>query len=82
LLGLGEEDTISKNKETINNPAIAAPIIIRVLCISFYCPAVQLAREAPFTFKYDCLDAFGWAEVALDCKVHAYSILQATRHGD
>jgi len=27
-LGLGDEEIISKNKETINNPAIAAPIII------------------------------------------------------
>jgi hypothetical protein len=26
--GLGEDETISKNKETINNPAIAAPINI------------------------------------------------------
>jgi Na+-translocating ferredoxin:NAD+ oxidoreductase RnfD subunit len=28
LLVLGEEETISRNKETINNPAIAAPMII------------------------------------------------------
>jgi hypothetical protein len=27
-LGFGDEEIISKNKETINNPAIAAPIII------------------------------------------------------
>jgi hypothetical protein len=27
-LGLGDDESISKNKETINNPAIAAPIII------------------------------------------------------
>jgi hypothetical protein len=27
-LALGEEETISKNKETINKPAITAPIII------------------------------------------------------
>jgi hypothetical protein len=27
-LGLGDDEIISKNKETINNPAIAAPIII------------------------------------------------------
>jgi hypothetical protein len=27
-LGFGDEESISKNKETINNPAIAAPIII------------------------------------------------------
>jgi len=37
LLGFGEEETISKNKETINNPAIAAPISIYdpiSLCLS------------------------------------------------
>jgi hypothetical protein len=35
-LGFGDEESISKNKETISNPAIAAPIII---CgpISFVC---------------------------------------------
>jgi len=27
-VGFGDEESISKNKETINNPAIAAPIII------------------------------------------------------
>jgi hypothetical protein len=40
-LGLGDDEIISKNKETINNPAIAAPIIIGDP-ISFLPPLMQL----------------------------------------
>jgi len=36
LPDFGDDDTISKNKATINNPAIPAPINMFVSFLSFY----------------------------------------------
>jgi hypothetical protein len=45
--GLGDEDTISKNKETINNPAMTAPINIYDPNSSATSPTASLARCIP-----------------------------------
>jgi hypothetical protein len=55
---LGEEDTISKNKETINKPAIAAPISIDPISSFFFPPADSLARQAPHTLVHILIGSF------------------------
>jgi hypothetical protein len=46
---LGDDDNISKNSETINNPAIPAPIIISFSFSSFFFlrPVLQILVHAP-----------------------------------
>src|SRR5215472_15629815 len=48
-LGFGEEETISRNRETINNPAITAPINITASDLQLCCCGWTVFHEhAPY----------------------------------
>jgi len=59
-VGLGDDETISKNNETINNPAITAPIIICDPLWSCPYPAYTYACEIPFSFSSSAAVFFGF----------------------
>ena len=53
LLDLGDEDTISKNNETINNPAMHAPItIFQPLSLSLCCCLLSTRDSIQFSITH------------------------------